>query len=288
MVVVTIPTPTRNPLEQVVIIGHQERIHWMNALGERAAKAMGCDYTNVGLSNRTTIERLGNALAAAGKRPLVFMPTKKEAENVFERMKERGWNFYIEGEYRMHSDRAAVETEATDGSMGLLSYARSSIGTGANLPQYDVIIADGTVRRPHYLFNPTLKTEAAYLEAQEADRVRIMVQNVGRILRGEGTKFVFVVGITPAQLQKMALEVGRLAQTKTTHWFTPDDEVQAMAAIVASVKAGQLVVPDVAAAEPKSREKKSRKQRAAAGKPLVATRRGDVRKGRREGRGFGS
>lgn len=265
MTVVTIPTPTRVPLDQVVIIGHQERITWTAPLGERAAKAMGCDYSNIGLSNRSTIERLGNALSAAGKPPLVFMPTKEEATSVWNGMKERGWSYYIEGEYRVHSGQAIAETTAIDGSMGLLSYARSSIGTGANMPQYDVIVVDGTVKRPHYLFNPALKTETAYLEAQEADRVRTMAQNVGRILRGEGVKFVFAVGVTPAQLSKLAQEVERLAQTKTAWWFTPNKEAQAMGAIVASVKAGTLVVPEVEDEPSKSRAKQSRKQRAASG-----------------------
>jgi len=262
VVVVTIPAPIRVPLDQVVIIGHQARAEWMKPLGERAAKAMGCNYNDVGLSNRTAIERLGNALSAAGKRPLVFMPTKEDASKLFRCTKERGWNFYIEGEHHMHSGQAVAETQATDGSMALLSYSRSSLGTGANLPQYDVVVVDGTVRRPHYVFNPALKTEDAYLEAQESDRVRVMVQNVGRILRGSGVKYVFVVGISPAQLTKMAMEVERLAKTKTASWLTGDDTVVAMAALVASVKAGHLVIPEIPAEEPKTREQKSRKQRA--------------------------
>jgi hypothetical protein len=262
VVVVTIPAPHRNPLDQVVIIGHQGRAEWMKPLGERAARAMGCNYTDVGLSNRTTIERLGNALSVAGKRPLVFMPTKGEASLVFRFTKERGWNFYIEGEYHMHSGQAVAETQTTDGSLALLTYSRSSLGTGANLPKYDVVVVDGTVKRPHYVFNPALKTEDAYLVAQESDRVRVMVQNVGRILRGTGVKYVFVVGVSPAQLSKMATEVERLARTKTASWFTADDTVVAMAALVASVKAGHLVIPVVPAEEPKRREQKSRKQRA--------------------------
>lgn len=261
---VRIATTNYQPLDQVVLIGHQGRIAWMDPLGERAAAAIGCNYSDVGVSNRTTIERLGNALAAAGRPPLMFMPTKEDALAVFARMKEKGWTFYIEGEYRMHIGQAVAESQTTDGSLGLLSYSRSALGTGMNLPQYMVAVVDGTVRRPHYVFNPALKTEDAYLEAQEMDRVHIMVQNVGRILRGTGVKFVFVVGISPGQLAKLAKEVERLAQAPTASWFTPDDTVTAMATLVASVKAGQLVVPDVPKPEPKTRNRQSRKQRAAA------------------------
>jgi hypothetical protein len=262
VVVVTIPTPTRKPLDHVVIIGHQGSVDWKAPLGERDAQAIGCNYDDVGLSNRSTIERLGNALSTAGKPPLVFMPTKKESIAVFSHMKERGWSCYIEGEYRVHADQAVTEEKAIDGSMALVSYARSSIGTGANLPKYDVVVVDGTVSRPHYLFNPSLKTEDAYLEAQEGDRVRIMIQNIGRILRGSGMKFIFVVGITPTQLTRLTQETERLATTKTASWFTGSDTVTAMAALVASVKARALVVPIVAPKENKSRSQQSHKQRA--------------------------
>ena len=264
LVTITIPAPTRQPLDQVIIIGHQSRIDWKAPLGERAANAMGCDYTNIGLCNRTTVERLGNALAVAGKPPLIFMPTKEYSTAVFHAMRERGWSYFIEGEYHLHVDRAIAETKTTDGSMGLISYSRSSLGTGANLPQYDVVVVDGTVRRPHYLFNPDIKTEDSYLEAQENDRTKIMTQNIGRILRGSGVKCALVVGITPSHLAKLAMEVERQAVTKTATWFTPDDTDTAMAALVASVKAGHLVVPNAPENAPKGRKGMSKKQRAKA------------------------
>lgn len=264
LVQVTIPIPKRRDLKQVIIIGHQGRIDWRSALPEKIAKSIACDYTDKGLTNRTTIERIGNALTAAGKPPLVFMPTKEDASLIFDAMKERGWAYYIKGEFRTHSEKATAETTCLKGTMALLSYARSSIGTGANLPEHDVVIVDGTVRRPHYLFNPTLKTEESYLIEQENDRVRIMTQNVGRILRGSGVKFVFVTGISPGQLTRLAAEVERLAETKTVSWFTGEDTITAMAALVQSVKAGQLVVPEATPPEEKPRRQQSRKQRARA------------------------
>jgi hypothetical protein len=127
-----------------------------------------------------------------------------------------------------------------------------------------VVVVDGTVRRPHYVFNPDAKTEDAYLKAQEADRTRIMTQNVGRILRGSGVKYVMVVGISPLHMTILAKEVGRLASVPTAHWFTPDDTDTAMAALVASVKAGKLVIPHVPEDPAKPRANMSRKQRAVA------------------------
>jgi hypothetical protein len=172
---------------------------------------------------------------------------------------------FIEGEYRSHAGKAVAETDTLDGSMSLLSYARSSLGTGANLPAFDVVIVDGTVVRPHFLFNPSEKTEDALLTMQEDDRLRILTQNVGRILRGSGVKTIFAVGLSPDQSQRLAAGIGALAGGAIEVWHTPEDTIAAFATLTGTVRKGVLTpaVPTPPAAG-KAANQLSTKQRAQA------------------------
>ena len=264
VVAVDLPDPDRRPLTRIHVIAHQGHIDWTKTLSDTAARALGCDLANTGISNRTTIERLGNALVMAGHPPLVFLGKKEGAKKIFDMMKERGWSLFIEGTYQSHAGKAVSETEQTNGTMSLISYARSSLGTGANLPGYDVVIVDGTVVRPHFVFNPAEKSQDAFLTMQEDDRLRIMTQNVGRILRGSGVKTVFVVGLSQGQTEQLAERISTLTQEPVETWYTTDDTNAAFATLVATVRAGVLtpVAPIVVSAD-KAVSQLSAKQRAA-------------------------
>jgi hypothetical protein len=260
---IDVPEPVRKPLEKVIIIGHHAPIGLSDPLSERVADALGCT-TAKGVSNRTTIERVCNALMAAGKPPVVFAGTKEEAVTLWGRIREYGWGFFHEGEYRVHAERMMSEVEVTNGSMGFLTYGRSAVGTGANLDNYQVAIIDGTVRKPHFVFDPQHKTEAEFLAAQHAERVRIAMQNGGRILRGTGVKFMLMIGLSEAEILSYADAVGRLAQAPTDVYFATDAPEVVLVGLVTSVRAGKLDIEDLPPPKGKARNQQSRKERAAA------------------------
>lgn len=255
-----IPAPTYSPLQRVIIIAHEGRLYWDESLGKKAAALLGIDE-DPGLSNRTVIERLGNALSKINRKPVIFLPTKKAAGAVFGKIRERGWSYFCEGVYESRSDLPVTESAQTDGSRALLSYARSSLGTGKNLSDFRVVVVDGSVDRPHFLFNPSSATESDYLRAQEQDRLRIVTQNVGRIMRGEGTKVVFVTGISRPQVEALARRLEKLTKEPAQIWCTPDDHLGALATVVASAQAERLVVKESPAEPEKQRSQMSRKQR---------------------------
>lgn len=76
----------------------------------------------------------------------------------------------------------------------ILTYSRSSLGRGINVPECDIVISSAESYRPTIGVTPTDFTQEAFQKAQKDEAIETLLQNAGRILRGKGRKVIIIQG----------------------------------------------------------------------------------------------
>ena len=118
---------------------------------------------------------------------LVFFPKKKMAKEFFKStVKEKNIGFYEDGYVGTYNERM-IEGKWK----ALVTYSRGAIGRGINLGQFYCNIVDTQIYKPTICYNLKQYTVEEIEKLIEDDRIDIVYQNSGRILRGnEGRKVI--------------------------------------------------------------------------------------------------
>jgi hypothetical protein len=149
--------------------------------------------------------RLVTAPLEALGRGLVFLATRKVANELYERVYQNQPSvcFVDHGQVEWRN-RHGVHNETE--TRTLLSYSRGVLGLGANLPGTRFLLLDSRAFRAIASFTPGEITPEQYAELQAQERMAIITQNVGRLLRGEQgkTAVLFLFNAEPELIQAIA------------------------------------------------------------------------------------
>ena len=125
---------------------------------------------------------------------LVFTTTKERARGL------HGAVAHSHPTSRLIIENASRDLDWRDGSglkraeeRVMITYSRGAMGTGADVPGLKYIVVDCDAFRPTASFNPEELTQEEYARHRTEERVSLLLQNVGRGLRGEEGKLLTVV-----------------------------------------------------------------------------------------------
>jgi hypothetical protein len=130
------------------------------------------------------LEYLGTAL--------VFCATKKKARGLYREVRSRHASCY----FAIENDKEIFLNEhitAQQDCKTAVTYTRGVLGKGVNLKDVRTLIVDVNAFRPISSFTPGELTIEEFERARTRERCALMIQNVGRVLRGEKGKTACVV-----------------------------------------------------------------------------------------------
>jgi len=185
---INVVLPTRKPIDKLLIVGVGDRIKLKKELEIYSNK-----LKNNGLEEKRTI---------------IFSNKERETNSIFSNNKNLNVFRYVEHDliYQQHTDHEYV---ASDKKI-LLTYIRSPLGRGINLANYHIAIIDASLRKPAYTYNTNSDEE---LKNEIKNEIHTMVvQAGGRILRGEGTKVIFVHGINEEMFNAVCEEYFKMSK----------------------------------------------------------------------------
>jgi hypothetical protein len=146
-------------------------------------------------------------------RVLVFEPKKSKAESLFKKLPSSFpcSCFITDSEYQ--PSKFVDETKKT-----LITYSRGPLGRAINLPKFYFCFASSLIFKPAIAYDlDVFTTEQLEIRKQE-ERWFLVLQNFGRILRGEGRKVLVLSHCEPNTLEWLKLELTPMVagQIKTT------------------------------------------------------------------------
>jgi hypothetical protein len=136
---------------------------------------------------------------------LVFLATKKVASGLYDRVYPNQPSVsFVDGGQVEWRNRHGVVNEAQ--TMTYLTYSRGVLGLGANLPGTRFLVVDSLAFRAIGSFTPGEITPEEFEAARAQERMSILIQNVGRLLRGEEgkTAVLFLLNADKELLQAIA------------------------------------------------------------------------------------
>jgi hypothetical protein len=150
---------------------------------------------------------LTHPLEAFGK-GLIFCPTRRGAERLFKTVQlgHPSARLAVENEEQMVLRRTLHRDEPTG---CYITYSRGVMGLGANVEGVRFVVVDATAFRAAGGFNPAEITPEAFRAARGEERVALLMQNLGRALRGEEGKTVVLFVLRPDQELEKALRKSR-------------------------------------------------------------------------------
>jgi DNA polymerase family B len=152
----------------------------------------------------TTDNRLVTGPLEANGIGLIFLPTKRNAIGLFDAVKlnHPSARIVLENDEFGYLDGKTVHKK--EDMRCLITYTRGVLGLGANIEDVRFLVIDARTFRALSSFNPGEITPAAFDSERAEERLAVILQNVGRALRGEAGKTVvlFVLNSDPI-LQKV-------------------------------------------------------------------------------------
>jgi hypothetical protein len=135
-------------------------------------------------------------------RGLLFLPQKRLAQKFFRLIKGENPSarLVIEDreEYFIHSD-----IEPAQEARCLISYSRGVLGAGVNVDDLCWMVLDCDAFRALSSFNPALLTPESYKVSRTQERLALLIQNLGRLLRGkEGRRCVLILLNADSELEE--------------------------------------------------------------------------------------
>jgi hypothetical protein len=123
---------------------------------------------------------------------LVFCGTKREAQGLYGLVRVKHKTCYLAKE----NDKEVVLNEHITSLQKFktaITYTRSVLGKGVNLNDLRFLVIDTHAYRPISSFTPGVLTPEEFELARTRERAALMMQNVGRVLRGEAGKTACIV-----------------------------------------------------------------------------------------------
>jgi hypothetical protein len=122
---------------------------------------------------------------------LYFAPTKDIAESIYNLIKHQHPSaHFVDGNDEVKSgSRNSAQHLGADVKVWI-TYSRGIMGVGANILHLRYLVLDANAFRDVAGFNPADITPEAFAEARAQERLALILQNLGRALRGEDGKTV--------------------------------------------------------------------------------------------------
>jgi hypothetical protein len=149
--------------------------------------------------------RLVTAPLEAIGRGLVFLATRKLASGLYDKVYPNQPSVsFVDGGQVEWRNRHGVHNETE--TLTYLTYSRGVLGLGANLPGTRFLVVDSLAFRSIGSFTPGQITPEQFAAARAQERLAILLQNVGRLLRGEEgkTAVLFLLNAEPELVQAIA------------------------------------------------------------------------------------
>jgi hypothetical protein len=126
---------------------------------------------------------LTGPMEAIGK-ALLFCPLKRIARRFYDLVRGESPQVRLAMEnYEENAVRKPLVGRAR--ARAIVSYSRGVLGAGANVRGLRVLIVDTNAFRSVSGFNPEGIDPMAFAEARAQDRIALMFQNIGRLIRGD-------------------------------------------------------------------------------------------------------
>ena len=197
---------------------------------------------------------------------LIFFPKKKVAKDFFKSIvKHKNIGFYEDGYVGTYNERLL------EGKWRALStYSRGALGRGINLGEYRVNIVDAEIYKPTICYNLSEYTTEEIEKLIEDDRIDIVYQNSGRILRGnEGRKLIVLHQCQKRVADWLVQEIRPMVRNDIQRAHFENDAINAKSTAFKWLKFGNIEVSDPTQFEEAvgrnggelSKENLSRKQR---------------------------
>jgi hypothetical protein len=143
----------------------------------------------------TAIEE-NNRLVTAPLEPLglglVFCTTKRIARSLYVAVRDTHPSVrFVEENDEVYYVRRSVQQDAPLGCY--VTYSRGVLGIGANIENVRFLVVDARAFRPLASFTPGAISPAEFERARAEERLVLLLQNVGRALRGEAGKTVVLI-----------------------------------------------------------------------------------------------
>ena len=123
---------------------------------------------------------------------IIFAATKKDSGNLYNEVyKAHTTSCRVDGNDK-HIDYAS-HIMADGIHRCFIGYTRSVLGRGVNRQGVAALVIDARAFRPLSSFNPGVISQQEFELARDRERVGLIIQNLGRVLRGEHDKLAVVV-----------------------------------------------------------------------------------------------
>jgi hypothetical protein len=163
------------------------------------------------LVNKNTYMLITESLEAFGP-GLVFVPMRRKAVELFEAIREHHHTATLieennqvkrtaHGPIRENGKRLHTSTTGT-----YLTYSRGVLGTGANILGLRFLVVDALAFRAISGFNPGELTPEAFKRARAEERLHLVMQNIGRAIRGEAGKTVVIIVLNADEDLRQAIQ----------------------------------------------------------------------------------
>ena len=129
---------------------------------------------------------------------MVFCPTRRSAESLYDRVARDHptARLAVENDEEMRTKK----TLHAEGELRTyITYSRGVLGLGANLRDLRFLVADAHAFRAISSFTPGLISPEEFARARAEERTGLLLQNLGRALRGEGGKTAVLVVLNADQ-----------------------------------------------------------------------------------------
>ena len=168
---------------------------------------------------------------------LIFCPKKSDAKNLYKKLPK----YYPSGCYR--EDSVFVEEKFAEGKWkALITHSRGPLGRAVNLPQFFTCIISANIFRPAYSFDLEQYTEEEIFFKMQEDRITHIIQNAGRILRGnQGRKVIIVHSCTEADLVYLRNFFYNMVRTKIKSTYFQHSQIELKKTALCYHKTGEVI-----------------------------------------------
>jgi hypothetical protein len=123
---------------------------------------------------------------------LVFCGTKREAKDLYRHVHRKHKTCYL----AIENDKEVILNEHVTSLQKFkssIAYTRGALGKGVNLENVRTLVINADAYRPISSFTPGQLTPEEFDRARSRERSALIMQNVGRVLRGEAGKTACVI-----------------------------------------------------------------------------------------------
>jgi hypothetical protein len=123
---------------------------------------------------------------------LIFCATKDDAHGLYNEVKRKHLLCYaVDENDGLMIERSSLRSD--EQKKCCIAYSRSVLGKGVNLEGLRILVIDTSAFRPISSFAPGELSHAEFDYARARERLGLMMQNIGRLLRGDSGKIACVI-----------------------------------------------------------------------------------------------